>query len=212
MADLENAATPAQPNTDTGATDTLLGTNESNATEHTDGEEKEPITEPAKADSNTKEEKDTKDTKEEPTGAPEKYEDFKVPEGFTAPIEEFTSFAKEMNMSQENAQKVVDFFTNTYAPKLETMRQEQIKGWREESEKQFKKEDIEIANKGLAAFTSPELKQLLNETGLGNHPQMVKLFNLIGTKISESNLIDGKPTGKSSSDRPADKMFGSVDE
>jgi len=209
MPDIENNAAPEQNNIDAGTAETILTSDPVAETKETPAESAEGKTD-AK-DTGDKDTKDTKDTKETPEGAPEKYEDFKVPEGFTAPIEEFTAFAKEMNMSQEGAQKVVDFFTNTYAPKLETMRQEQIGKWREESEKQFKKEDLEIANRGMAAFSSPELKELLGQTGLGNHPQIVKLFNLIGTKLSESNLIDGKPTGKSSSDRPADKLFGTID-
>jgi hypothetical protein len=209
MPDIENNAAPEQNNIDAGTAETILTGDSVTETKETPAESAEGKTD-AK-DTGDKDTKDTKDTKETPEGAPEKYEDFKVPEGFTAPIEEFTAFAKEMNMSQEGAQKVVDFFTNTYAPKLETMRQEQIGKWREESEKQFKKEDLEIANRGMAAFSSPELKELLGQTGLGNHPQIVKLFNLIGTKLSESNLIDGKPTGKSSSDRPADKLFGTTD-
>src|SRR5574344_1751027 len=48
----------------------------------------------------------------EPSGdvVPEKYEDFKVPEGFNAPQESFKTFAKELGMSQEKAQKTIDYY------------------------------------------------------------------------------------------------------
>lgn len=207
MAEQETETT-VQPNTDTAVTDATETQEAPKAEVKDDGtllggkEEKEVAKEDTK--------EDAKETKEE-TGAPEKYEDFVVPEGFTAPIEEFSAFAKEMNLPQAQAQKVVDFFTNTYAPKLVEMQAQKVAEWRGESEKQFNKEALEVANRGMAAFSSPELKTLLNETGLGNHPQMVKLFNMIGTKLSESNLVDGQMTSNTRSDRPADKLFSTID-
>jgi len=51
----------------------------------------------------------------EEAGAPERYEDFNLPEGFELAGEEKESvFAmfKGMNLSQANAQKLVDYFTN----------------------------------------------------------------------------------------------------
>src|SRR5687767_12536146 len=52
---------------------------------------------------------------EEPkTGAPEKYEDFTLPEGIEldqAAMEGFLPVAKELNLTQEQAQKLVDLQT-----------------------------------------------------------------------------------------------------
>src|SRR6516164_9164013 len=48
-----------------------------------------------------------------PQGAPEKYEDFKTPEGFVLDQEaagEFGALAKKGNLSQSFAQELVDFY------------------------------------------------------------------------------------------------------
>ena len=51
---------------------------------------------------------------EKDPGAPEKYEPFKLPEGFALEGEEFekvSSMLKGMNLSQSHAQELVDYFT-----------------------------------------------------------------------------------------------------
>lgn len=54
-------------------------------------------------------------------------------------------------------------------------------------------------------FGSPELKQYLNETGLGNHPELVRIFANIGKAMSEDGLVTGNSGGVKSA---ADVLFG----
>src|SRR5262245_60440079 len=59
-------------------------------------------------------------------GAPEKYE-FKAPEGVTLDtglVNDFTPLAKELGMSQDAAQKVVDLYASKVLPRLATAQQE----------------------------------------------------------------------------------------
>ena len=51
--------------------------------------------------------------------------------------------------------------------------------------------NAKTAQKAFEAFGSPELKQLLNESGLGSHPELVKAFHRIGQKISEDTMESG---------------------
>ena len=37
-------------------------------------------------------------------------------------------------------------------------------------------------------FATPELKKALNETGFGNHPELVRLFVKIGKSLSEDSF------------------------
>jgi len=39
-------------------------------------------------------------------------------------------------------------------------------------------------------LASPELRQYLNETGLGNHPEIFKFIHTISTKMSEASMIN----------------------
>lgn len=48
-----------------------------------------------------------------------------------------------------------------------------------------------LAAKARDKFASPELKQLLTATRLGNHPEVIRLFHKVGAAISESSFVRG---------------------
>lgn len=145
---------------------------------------------------------------------PEKY-DFKAHEGYEfdpSVISAYSEVAKELNLSQEAAQKVLD----KMAPALQARQSEQIEAIKNEwadlarGDKEFGgdklNENLGIARKALDQFGSPELRTLLNESGLGNHPEVVRFFFRAGRAISEDRFVGGTPAagkgagGKSFSD------------
>lgn len=139
-------------------------------------------------------------------GAPEQYEEFKAPEGQEFDPEVLNNFkevAKELNLSQEAAQKMLDkmgpVVAQRQAQQVEALRSQ----WAEQStaDKEFGgeklQENLGVARKALDTFGSPELKGLLNESGLGNHPEFIRLLYRAGKAISEDNFVGGKQsTGK----------------
>jgi hypothetical protein len=139
-------------------------------------------------------------------GAPEKYE-FKAPEGKSYDSSILTAFeasAREANLPQDAAQKLLD----SMSPKIAERQLEQIKvvtdGWRQasSSDKDFGgdalNENLGIANKALTTFGSPELIGMLESTGLGNHPEVIRAFYKIGKAISEDKFVTGAaPAGRS---------------
>ncbi|MBP2652626.1 MAG: peptidase [Firmicutes bacterium] len=145
--------------------------------------------------------------------APEKYEDFTMPEGMTWDAEksaEFLDVAKELGLSQEQAQKLVNVGAKLIGGSQESIQQqaaEQSKAWREESLAKYQKADIELANKTLGQFATPEFKELLEATGLANSPAMIGIFKEIGEAISEGKFIEGnQATQKELS--LAERLFG----
>ena len=56
-------------------------------------------------------------------------------------------------------------------------------------------ENLGIARQAMDAFGSPELKELLNRSGLGNHPAVVKAFYNAGKRISTDRMVTGTPRG-----------------
>lgn len=136
---------------------------------------------------------DSPEGTEPPTeGAPEEYADFTVPEGLTYDKEtagDFLATAKELNLTQEQAQKLVDVYGNRLLEQQEAQ-QKQSADWAAESKKQFKKADIELANKTLGKFADKEVIELLANTGLGNHKAVIGLFNKIGKQMSEGQFIE----------------------
>ena len=43
----------------------------------------------------------------------------------------------------------------------------------------------------LDAFATPEFRQLLEQTGMGNHPEVIRTFYRAGKAISEDGLVSG---------------------
>jgi hypothetical protein len=147
-----------------------------------------------------------------PAGAPDKYE-FTAPEGREFDphvIAQFAEVAKELNLPQDAAQKVID----KIAPALAQRQAEQIEAahaaWAEASraDKDFGgdklKTSLATAQKALGAFGTPELRTLLNDSGLGNHPDVIRFLVKAGAAISDDTFVGGKPSspnGKSLADR-----------
>lgn len=142
-------------------------------------------------------------------GAPEKYE-FKAPEGreYDAEvINNFSEVAKELNLSQDAAQKLLD----KMAPIVEQRQIQQIEQvrtqWADASknDKEFGgeklQENLAVAKKALDQFGTPELRTLLNESGLGNHPDVIRFMFRAGKAISEDRYVGGD-VGKGGKSQP----------
>lgn len=151
-------------------------------------------------------------------GAPEQYE-FTAPEGKQydqGTIEAFSAAAKEANLSQEKAQKLLE----TMSPKLAERQMAQIaevqKQWTESSkaDKEFGGEklgeNLGVAKKALDQFGTPELKSLLEESGLGNHPEVVRFFYRAGKAISEDGFVGGRKADGTVKD-PARVLFTTME-
>lgn len=157
------------------------------------------------------------DKEQKPEGAPEKYE-FKPAEGQeldTAALEQFEPIARELNLTNEQAQKMVDLYGTKIMPMVQ---QQQAEAWQKTTEQWAAdvKADKEIggdkltanlsaAQRALDLFGTPELKEYLNTTGLGNHPDLVKTFVKIGKAMSEDGMVDGSNQGQRSA---AEVLYG----
>ena len=62
-------------------------------------------------------------------------------------------------------------------------------------------EEVSKAVRAADLFGGPELRQLLEETGLGNHPAIVRTFHVVAQRISEDVTPGGVPAAQ------ADKTF-----
>lgn len=135
--------------------------------------------------------------------APEKYTDFNMAEGTTLDAEvmgEFQGVAKELNLSQDQAQRLVDLANKMSLKQNSQLATtvEKAKGeWAEaaKADKEFGgdvfDQNLSVAKKAIDAFATPELKTLLNESGLGNHPEIIRHFFRVGKAISEDGHITG---------------------
>ena len=119
----------------------------------------------------------------------------------------FKELAGELNLSAEQVQKLVDFEAHASQEKeaqLAAEQREQIRQWAEQTKAPFGtglETAITFAWRAADAFGGPDLRNLLEETGLGNHPVIIRTLSGIGRAISEDACPGGKPSA------PQDKTF-----
>ncbi|MEX9224259.1 peptidase [Providencia rettgeri] len=163
---------------------------------------------------------DTSSTKQEDTNkkpvsaAPEKYEFAagKDQELDKEAVAAFEPIARELGLSNEQAQKIVDVYGSTIMPQIakqqEAAWQKQVTEWAEtvKADKELGSvESIGNAQKAMDQFGTPELKQYLNDSGLGNHPELFRIFSRIGKAMSEDGFVSGSSENTRSM---ADVLFG----
>lgn len=135
------------------------------------------------------------------TGAPETYEDFTAPEGAAIVPEVLGAFkdaAKALNLSQADAQalvdKVVPGMLKNNAASVQSLAKQVSEGWlgASKSDTEFGGEQFDanlaVAKRTLESFGTPALTKFLNDSGLGNHPEMIRWAYKIGQQLGP----DGK--------------------
>lgn len=132
-----------------------------------------------------------------------------VPESYTAfkdegdreyapeTVERFAQAAKEIGLNQEKAQKLFESIVPTAQEHIMKDLRAKAEQWALDCEK-----DPEIgganfgANKAIAIsgyreFATPELRTILNASGLGNHPEVVRHFYRLGKTLQQDKGVHG---------------------
>jgi len=158
-------------------------------------------------------------------GAPEAYERFSIelPEGAEydeAMAAEYGTIAKELNLSQESANKLASF----YGEKMKAAYAEQQRALADYQQSLIDQvmADPEIGGnnwagkaevlvkKAVSTFGGPELEELVRQNPiLGCHPAFIKALHNAGKLLSEGSFVDHR-AGDAGTKSTADVMFGDM--
>lgn len=150
--------------------------------------------------------------KEKKSAAPEKYE-FTPPEGQELDanaLAVFEPIAKELGLSQEQAQKLVDIYPQIQQQQAEAWSKqvadwgEQVKADKEIGGDKFNA-SVGAAQRALDQFGNTELREYLNASGLGNHPALVRFCAKVGKAMAEDTFVVPNQGGQRSA---ADILYG----
>ena len=157
---------------------------------------------------------DSEQTGEGSQTHPEAYADFAMPEGVELDSEllaEAAPIFKELKLSQEQAQKLVDFQAKQVqageANRVDAFNQ-LMNDWQTESknDKEFGgdkfDENVKVAQSAINKFGTPGLKQLLEEHGVGNHPEVIRFMVKVG-KLTSEDVPGGTTTPNA---KPQDRV------
>ena len=149
---------------------------------------------------------------------PDTYE-LEMPEGVeldTGLIEKLSPVFKDLSLSNEQAQKLTDQFIEHQ----QTAMDEQAKTWAETVEKwgNDAKNDKEIgganwdktqanALKFVGKHGTTELKEYFDQTGAGNHPEVIRIMAKAGAMISEDDPAISQGGGSGQPVDPAHILF-----
>jgi hypothetical protein len=142
---------------------------------------------------------DTEESNEETqeAGAPEEYSEFEVPEEYginNETLTDYQSWAKENNLTQDQAQAGVNMVTKMQEAQVSQW-VEQQKAWVDQAKSDTEiggekfDENISTAVKARDSFGNSEFSEMLDTSGLGNHPEMIRFLNRVGRAISEDKVI-----------------------
>lgn len=138
-------------------------------------------------------------------GAPETYNPFTLPEGYTLDESrnaEFSAFAKTKNWNQDTAQEAVDLYIKMQQ-EGQTAQDKAIADRKTEWETTTKNDEelggvdfdkkMGISNKAVETFGNEAFKAALLESGLGSHPEFLRYSYKVGLTLSEDNPSNGNP-------------------
>lgn len=141
--------------------------------------------------------------------APPEYQPFTLPEGMTLDAEmatSLTNLAKDCRLTQAQAQQFADLggqLAHQWANQLQQAQQATSADWRNAAEQDNEyggakfQENLSVANRALARFGTPPLMQFLEASGLGNHPELIRLLYRTGKAISVDTPV-GSDAGSGS--------------
>lgn len=203
---------PASTTTDTTATDTQTQT-QSNA-EQKPAAQQQTVEDNKDLGSNKNptEKSDAVQTPSTPEVVNEKTE-FSIPEGMKIDEKRMSSFkniAKELGLTKEQAQKLVDMDAESIRNSDKAFNDMKA-SWKADTMKMLGENAEQKLGEAAAAFKrfgDEEFVKLMQDTGLENHPAVVRVFRSIGSKISVDKTVSATSDGVNSSMTLSESLYG----
>ncbi|MEQ1001410.1 hypothetical protein ABLT12_10000 [Pseudomonas aeruginosa] len=141
---------------------------------------------------------------EQKPAVPDAYKFESLPEGYDFSAEaqaEWSGVFKELGLTQEQASKLVEMDAKRQASGAQASEQaaieyrnQQVSKWESELKQDAAfgganfEANVTVAKQFLADYGTPELSAFLAESGLGSHPEVVRLFHKAGKELGEGKL------------------------
>ena len=111
----------------------------------------------------------------------------------------FVALANTLGMKKEQVQAIVDYQISVidkkskeYTEQSNKAFEEQAIAWQNESKAKFGNEfenNLKLAKTAYDKYATPEFKELMEKTKLGNHPAIIETFKNAGFAIGNDTLV-----------------------
>ena len=136
-------------------------------------------------------------------GRPETPEGYNFGDDPDNELEFYRNATHQLGLSQDQAQNMLELYASVQEEQTEADNQATA-DFAVNSQIELKREwgtnydgNLDQAQRAFTQFATPEFSALMDETGLGNHPELVKAFAKIGATMGEDRLIVGSGLGQS---------------
>jgi hypothetical protein len=150
---------------------------------------------------------------------PEKYAPFKLADGTEPDAETFAKwgeFAKANGFTQAQMEQVtaegMKLFSDVRQKQFETVKTDWLNAAQKDSEigEDIKKGADSAAARAFNTLATPELKQVMEQYGLGNHPEMLRMFFRLSKSFKEDTFEGGGSGSGLDGGKSSDKTAGSI--
>lgn len=145
--------------------------------------------------------------------------DLKLPDGSSLDgtyLEQTKQLAKDLGLTPEAAQKLVERDNAL----TQGMTQQQVAKWNEQvtqwegavkSDKEIGgnhfQASVTDARTALDKFGTPEFKAMLNQSGYGNHPELIRLLSRVGKAMREDRMVTTPSSGSAQKEKSMVDVF-----
>ena len=149
--------------------------------------------------------------------------EFELPDGYSISDENLSAlrqYASDYGIDKAGAQELMDFHVSV----LEQQQEAQLAGWEkmksdwaEQSRNDKELQDnagkidqaLSLAKQGVESLGGKELLEVLNMTGVGSHPAIIKAFKAVGENIQSGKIVSGSGGSQASEiERNLAEAFG----
>ena len=135
-------------------------------------------------------------------GKPDRADDYDFGEDDEGVMDDFKNFAHQNNLTQNQADNLLDLFSEIQQDEaqneqkaMDDLKVETTMGLQKEWGKNYDG-NLDYARRAYAQFGTPELTEIMDGSGFGNHPEVIKAFSRVGQLLGEEALAVGTGLGR----------------
>ena len=133
-------------------------------------------------------------------GRPETHEHYDMSDYAPETTENFRQLAHEIGLNNDQANALFNAYVDSIAGQEES-ESEAFDQFEVENTQALQKEwggdfdkNVELARRAFMNFATPEAVEIMEQTGLGNHPEILKVFSRVGELLQEDSVLPGSST------------------
>ena len=130
-------------------------------------------------------------------GRPEDHNGYQLGDFQPEQTENFRQFAHQLGLNNQQAETIYQAYQQDIAERDQVSQQQfeqfevdNLNALQQEWGDQFN-HNLEMARRAFMNFATPEAVQIVEETGMGNHPELLKVFARIGEVLAEDSVLPG---------------------